>query len=434
MKLSIKKGSENYAAQVIALPPMSPVAGLDNLTQVTHLGHDCLVQKDSEPTVQYLFFPAGAVLDPGYLANNNLYRHPQNNLDGTKSGFFEDTGRVKAIKFKGVISTGFIIPVSSLGYLIDPVQLKTGDSFTDINDKPVCWKYVRPQRGFCSGEKKDRFNIDTLVDPKFAPEHTDTSQLLKHGHRFGPESDITITHKLHGTSIRIFHACTKRKLSVLEKCLSALGIKIRKEQYSYLVGSRRVIKSNNFRSLQDQKLLRDDLWSQVARSNLDGKLYKGEAVYGEVVGTDYGGGAIQPGYTYGFPSPKLFLYRITQINPEGIEVDLSWEQVKQRSRQLGVDTVPELFSGKLAVILHQYQIDVKQTEEGPDMAPALEELFHGKLLDRPSILDHLVTEEGFVVRRETYPKVTAYKIKSRKFLLHESNVQDKNIADIEEDN
>lgn len=434
MKLSIKKGSENYAAHVIALPPMSSVAGLDNLMQVTYLGHNCLVQKNSDKAAQYLFFPAGTVLDPRYLANNNLYRHPQNNVGGTKSGFFEDAGRVKTIKFKGVISTGFIIPVASLSYLIDPKTFNIGDCFTDINDKPVCWKYTRPQKGFSSGEKQARFDIETLVDPKFAPEHSDTSQLLKHSGRFTPDSHITITHKLHGTSIRIFHTRTKRKLTTVEKCLSALGIKIQKDQYSYLVGSRRVIKSNNFRSLHDQKLFKDDLWSKVARSNLDGKLYKGEAIYGEVVGSDYGGGAIQPGYTYGFPSPKLFLYRITQINPEGIEIDLSWEQVKQRSRQLGLDTVPELFSGKLAAILHQYQIDVKQTEEGPDMATALEELFHNKLLDQSSILDHLVVEEGFVVRRETYPKVAAYKIKSRKFLLHESNLQDKDVPDLEEDN
>ena len=436
MKLSIKKGSENYAAQVIALPSKSPVPGLDNLVQVTHLGNNCLVQKSSDQNVKYLFFPAGTVLDPRYLANNNLYRHSHNNLDTSRSGFFDDSGRVKAIRFKGVISTGFIIPVKSLSFLTDPALLNIGDTFTNIDNKPVCWKYLRKQRGFSAGTKSPKFEIETLLDPRFAPEHTDTGQLLKPGNtdRFTLDTPVTITHKLHGTSIRIFNTRTKRKLNFIERCLKAIGVKVVDHQYSYIVASRRVIKSKDFKCLHNPKNFKDDLWSKVARNNLEGKLCQGEAVYGEIIGMDYAGGAIQLDYTYGFPGPKLYIYRITQINPEGVEVDLSWEQVKQRAKQLGVDTVPELYSGKLRHILEAHKITVNQTKEDPDILPALETLFHEKLLDKPSLLDRFVVEEGYVVRQEMYPKVTAYKIKSRKFLVHESKLQDKEVVDMEEDN
>lgn len=433
MNLAIKKGSENYTAQVINLPAKVPVDGLDNLVQVTYLGNNCLVQKNTDPSGMYLFFPAGSVLDPGFLANNNLYRHAHNNMDPSKSGFFEDSGRVKAIRFKGVISTGFIIPVASLGYLIDPSELKIGDSFTGINEKPVCAKFVRKQRGFSEKGKVEKFDIETLVASKFAPEHTDTRQLLKHSDRLSPDSRVTITHKLHGTSIRIFHTRTKRKLGFFEKIIRIMGAKIQDYEYSYLVGSRRVIKSNNFKSIHNPHFYKEDIWTKVAQNTLEGKLYKGESIYGEVVGTDYAGGAIQLDYTYGLPGPKLFIYRITQINPEGIEVDLSWEQVKQRAAQIGIDTVPELFTGKLKDLLQEHKVVLQQTES-PDLLPALEELFYNKLLDQPSVLDHLVVEEGFVIRQETYPKVTAFKIKSRKFLLHESKQQDKDVADMEEAN
>ncbi|GAB3362682.1 hypothetical protein GCM10027566_30570 [Arachidicoccus ginsenosidivorans] len=435
MNLTIHKGSENYTAQIIALPSQVTIPGLDNLVQVTYLGNNCLVQKNYNPNAVYLFFPAGAVLDQQFLSNNNLFRHGQNNLDTSKKGFFEDSGRVKALKLRGVISTGFIMPVTSLSYLIDPSELKIGDSFTDINGKAICRKYLRPERGFSSGGKREpKFDIETLVDPKFAPEHTDTAQLLRNTGHLTPMSWVTITHKLHGTSIRVFHTQTKRKLSLAERLLKSLGLKVQDQEYSYIVGSRKVIKSRNFRSVNNYKFFMDDLWSQVARNNLEGKLYKGEAVYGEIVGTDYTGGVIQKGYSYGFPAPKLFIYRITQINGEGIEIDLSWHQLKQRALQLGLDIVPELYTGRLDHFLKLHDISFPVSDEGPDLQAALEDLFYNKLLDKPSTLDHLVIEEGFVLRQDTYPKVTAYKIKSRKFQLHETSLQDADTADMEEDN
>ena len=129
MALSIKKGSENYCAQVIKLPAKVAVPGLDNLVQVTYQGNQCLVGKDSDPDISYLFIPSGAVLNDSFLHSNNLYRHSDKNSDTTKAGFFDNNGRVKAIKFKGVISTGFIIPLQSLRNITDNYFLpQLGDS------------------------------------------------------------------------------------------------------------------------------------------------------------------------------------------------------------------------------------------------------------------------------------------------------------------
>jgi len=435
MNLSIQKGSENYTAQLITLPNKVAVPGLDNLVQVTFQGNDCLVQKNTNPAGKYLFFPAGAILDQQFLSNNNLFRHANLNLDCSKSGFFEESGRVKAIRFKGVISTGFITPVASLGYLIEPSQLSLGDSFTDIDGKAICRKYIRPQRGFRSGGEKTRgFDIETLVDSKFAPEHTDTGQLLKNCTLLNLHSPLTVTHKLHGTSIRVFHTQTKRRLNLAEKLMKKAGLKVQQQEYSYLVGSRRIIKSKNFGSLNNNKYFKADLWTKVAEGSLKDKLNKGEAIYGEIVGSDYQGGAIQQGYTYGFPMPKLYIYRITQINADGFEVDLGWTQVKQRARQLGLDTVPEFYSGHLAGLLEMYNIEVQKDGDQFYLQSALETLFYKHLLEKPSILDHLVTEEGFVLRQDTYPKATSYKIKSRIFQVYESSSQDKDLVDMEEEN
>ena len=436
MKLSIKKGSENYAAQVIELPPKIPVPGLDNLVQVTFQGNNCLVQKSAPDNQKYLFIPAGAVLDAEFIANNNLYRHSQKNIDTAKSGFIEDSGRVKALKFKGVISTGLIVPLKSIGFLADPQLLNTGDSFTDIDNKPICYKYTLRKGGFKSGDKLPKFDIEKVIESKFAPEHTDTDQLLKikYASRFSLKSNICITHKLHGTSIRVFHTRTKRKLRLMDKIARVFGIEVADHEFGYIVGSRRVIKSKNFGALNNAKYFKKDLWTQVAQQYLKGKLNQGEAIYAEVIGMDYAGAPIQQEYTYGYTSPNLFIYRITQINDGGVEVDLSWEQVKQRAAQIGVKTVPEFYFGPIDLLMEKYNVTVKENKEGPDIITAFETLFHQHLLDKPSVLNRQVIEEGFVVRQETYPKVTAYKVKSRKFMLYESIQQDKEIADVEDAN
>ena len=44
------------------------------------------------------------------LAYGNLYRHTEkNNKPEAKAGFFEDNGRVKAIKLRGIVSEGFLM-------------------------------------------------------------------------------------------------------------------------------------------------------------------------------------------------------------------------------------------------------------------------------------------------------------------------------------
>src|SRR6185503_2819364 len=45
------------------------------------------------------------------------------------------------------------------------------------------------------------------------------------------------------------------------------------------------------------------------------------------------------------PQNKVFVYRITMTSPDGHVTELQWNQVKERSIQLGVEHVPEIFYG-----------------------------------------------------------------------------------------
>ena len=215
MNLEIIKGSENYVCQVIKLPVKVPVHGLDNLVAVTYQGNTCLVSKDTPEDELYLFFPAECELSEDFLKTNNLFRHSHLNIDGTKRGFFEDNRRVKAIKFRGVVSTGFICPLGFLGIMKDVKpqpfnSLEIGDEFNIIDGIEICKKYKRPfkgQSGFSNPQVK---RIDQVVDSIFVPEHPDTSHLLKNTHKLSLDDYIAVTYKLHGTSARYYN--TLRRL------------------------------------------------------------------------------------------------------------------------------------------------------------------------------------------------------------------------------
>lgn len=428
--LKIYEDSKNYTCQVIKLPAMKTVTGLDNLVEINVQGNSCLIGKDSNKDDLYLFFPAECQISDNFLSVNNLYRHCELNDDKTKTGFFDDNRRVKTIKFKGIISSGFVIPIISLGnkYTATDLGLKVGDEFNEIDGVEICRKYHKPsakREGMSNPRVK---TIDNIVDSRMAPEHPDTSHLLKNIHKLNVDDYIAVTYKLHGTSARFYNTLTKRNLSLVERIAKFFGAKVQEEEFNYISASRRVVKSVGFEELPNKNHFFNsgDLWSAVGKECLEGKLNAGEAVYCEIIGKTYTGEAIQHGYSYGFQKPKVFIYRISNINSQGIEVDLSYLQMKERTLQLGLDYCPELFYGTVK----EFTMQTAKTNE--DLGRFIQARFDG-LLEKPSILDSSVVEEGFCVRKDTCNKPEIYKIKSKLFLLHEGKSLDKEVVDIEEE-
>ncbi len=433
MNLKINEKWKNYTCQVIKLPNKTEVKGLDNLVSVTYQGNSCLISRDSNEDELYLFFPAKCKISTIFLEANNLYRHSELNVDKEKKGFFEDSGRVKALKFKGIISSGFIVPIRSLdGIITDWENLQVGQEFNSIGDIEICRKYSPYRTPGEPGSRVERERmIDQLVNSKFAPEHPDTAQLLRNVHKLELSDTVAITYKLHGTSARYYNTVVNRKLNWFEKLLVRFGIKIQTEEYDYVSASRRVVKSLGFEELPDKQhyYSSGDLWSEVGKNYFNGKLNKGEAVYCEIIGSSYSGEAIQHGYTYGFKEPKVYIYRISNINPQGIEIDLPYEQMKQRAEQLGIPTCPELWYNSLELFIETY---LATDATSRNIEEDLNEIFYNRLLEQPSIIDSSIVEEGFCIRIDKYPKPEIFKIKSKKFLLHESGALDKEVIDIED--
>lgn len=442
--LKVYEDSENYTGTIVRLSNTFALPGMDNVVATSVFGNICIIPKSYSIENTYVFFPSGTALSETYLSANNLYRDAQKNSNKLLKGYFEDNSRIKAIKFKGHISSGVIMPINSLPHFN---KLKVGDEFNCIDGIHICRKHIVPVGMFASGRAKQVKLLDEIIDSRNFPEHIDTSHLLKSLHQISLLDEMIITIKLHGTSGRVGHTLTKRKLKWHEKLAKKVGVKVQGNEYQYVVGSRRVIKSVGFNELKNkQHFYEEDLWTKVSKETFEGKLHEGEIIYFEVIGKDYTGAEIQADYHYGRTTPTVYVYRITHINSQGIEVDLSWRQVRQRCKEIGLNPVITDYEGKVSnYLLHVIKCQLEDLiPKGFDGRDSDEEIIGWKIkleeylkkmyLDKPSWLDDKVIEEGICVRIERYPKPLIFKLKSPLFLAHESKQADKEVIDVETTN
>jgi hypothetical protein len=428
--LKVYDDSKNYTAVIVKLSNTFALQGLDKLVGVSVFGNTCIIPKDYDLNQLYVFFPAETQLSPQYLTENNLYRNSNYNDDMTQKGYFEDNGRVKAIKLKGNVSTGVLMPVDSL-YRLETGSVLLGDEFNELNGVFICKKYIVPHKASGTGTPKQNKVLDELIDSKLFPQHIDTEHLLKNLNRVSLSDNVVISIKLHGTSGRVANTLTKRKLKRIERWAKRFGVSVVEEEYKYVVGSRKVVKSIDFNELKNKNhYYEEDLWTKVSKEHFEGKLHKGEAIYFEIIGKDYTGSEIQKGYTYGSEKPTVYIYRITHINPNGVEIDLTWEHLQKRAIELDTLVVPTIWNGSFYQYLKKQGLDIWAGTKEDFIEKHLKDAF----MDKPSVLDQSVIEEGICIRVETYPRPRTYKLKSPKFLLHEGAMADKQIEDVETQN
>lgn len=116
MKLSTSKDANvNYLARIIKLEDsnFSPHPNADKLKLVHLHGNTISTGIDTTPGY-YVYFPVECVIAPEFLKFHNLYRDATLNANSEEKGFFEESGRVKCIKLRGIASEGFIMPFKAL--------------------------------------------------------------------------------------------------------------------------------------------------------------------------------------------------------------------------------------------------------------------------------------------------------------------------------
>lgn len=407
----------NYAAVVVQIAAINKLDNCDNVVGVPVLGYQAIVSKDTQIGDIGIVFPAETQLSDEFCRVNNLYRHADKNVDPEAKGYIEDNRRVRAMRFRGHRSDALFLPIDSLFYTgFDTGALKVGDVFDKLRSHEICQKYVVKQPASRVEKNKEKAKV-RRVDAKFLPPHFDTDNYFRNKDSIPAGTELIVTAKLHGTSVRLANTLVKRKLSWLDKLAKRFGIAVKEFEYDYIAGSRRVIKdpADN----DHDHYYKSDIWTE-SLDKVRGMLPEGFVVYGELVGWA-GDSPIQTNYTYGMPkgTNELYVYRVAQINTQGLLTDLSWNQVREFCKDRGLKTVP--FFGVYNTF---------------DMDDALEDFLDSRFADDfpyaecPPLDSPKLVDEGVVIRVDGLAPYLL-KAKSPIFFEHETKLLDKGVVDME---
>ena len=439
----------NYLAKIIKIENFTPHPDPETTKlKLAHVdGFNIVVGIDSEPGI-YVYFPTSCEINPQLLAYGNLYRHTdKNNKPEAKAGFFEDNGRVKAIKLRGVVSEGFLMEwtlfhnfiVENTNKEIEPNINTEFDSVED-NGKEfwICKKYIVQRRISTPREsryqkKVKRFN--RVIDTQFRF-HYETSIYRKVPTFIHPDDLISITSKIHGTSgISTYVLCKRPKkwYEIFKKEDPVI--------YDYLYSSRSVIKNADYNKNQNGGYYNCDVW-KYADEYVRPFLIRGMSLYYEIVGFLPNGGYIQKNYDYGCIPPKsendykpeinfkVRIYRITLTNVDGQVHELSAREVQQWCKTNGLIPVEEFYYGYAKDLYKDLDISEHWYEN------FLEKLSNDKNfymeLNSPDCTNK-VPHEGIVIKKEDMIPA-AVKLKCFGFLQGEAAELDAGESNIEDNN
>ena len=273
-----------------------------------------------------------------------------------------DKSRIRAVKIRGYISTGMLVPVSEIQLYINTFldvlpntllatstikRIKNGEIGQDIAEALEVTKYEPPTPSFQSNlgrvdRKKGNDN------PAFH-KYTDIENIKYYPTLFNDEEVVVITEKIHGTSFRAGYV-KKEKLSMWDriKLLFSCNPYI---EYEFIYGSRNVQipKRKDYVGFYDENVY----YKIVKKYNLEEILHPGQVVYGEI----YGDG-IQKGYTYGLKNGEVDFVAY-DIQQDGKYLD--YYDFEKVAHNLSLPTVPELSIG-------YYDLDdIKRLSEGPSI-------------------------------------------------------------------
>jgi hypothetical protein len=186
----------------------------------------------------------------------------------------------------------------------------------------------------------------------------------------------------------------------------------------------------------------------------EGKLWKGETVYYEVVGFTSDGGPImakcnnkklndeefvkkygeETVFSYGCepdsePQSAAYVYRMTMTNEDGDVVEYTPDFMRYRCEQMGAKTVPVFWRGRIP------DEDLGMFVEGDPVTPGdwVMLLHADNYLYGPDPIGRTHLREGVVVRIINRPKFAAYKHKSFEFKVLEGIIKESAAApDMEE--
>ncbi len=420
MKLEIREDSLNYACSVVEIKEVFPIEGADKIARVVVNGNSVVVSKDVQAGDKMLYFVSGTQLSADFCKYNNLFDRSEENMDISEKGFISyKQRRVKAIKLRGIVSDGMLMPLKSLDvfHLDFKKWLVVGNEFTNIEGYSLCEKYVVPVKPSTQGgEKTPKANKlkDLIVDNQFRF-HTDTAHFAKHLDTFTPDTEVIITRKMHGSSLILSNVLVNKALSWKDKLARFFGVKVAESEYGTIWSSGKpkgrlpkgLQSETNLWESSNPSYYTSDIWAR-AYKQIGHAIEKGISLYGEIVGVGIQGDKFTYNQEYG-----IYVYRITQTSVDGGVVELSWEQVKKYCEKYGLTPVEEYFVGKVRefAIPHDNLLEI------------LRDAYLNKSYKDCAI------DEGICIRVRNTDEI--FKLKSRNFIKMESDDQENGVEEKE---
>ncbi len=458
-----------YKAYVVEVKELRPHNNADRLQIATFFGCDTSVSLNVKIGDLGVYFPTDGQVSKEFAEANDLLRRKDEN--GKPCGGFLDPDKrnIKAIRLRGEKSDGVYLPITCLESFGDISTLKPGDTITVFNGHEICKKYIPRGQRVNNGREGNKTRKRTAPIAPLFMEHADTEQLAYNLDAFKPGDEIEITLKMHGTSQRTGYLpkLVGYKRSVWDKITKKPGKPI--YDWGYVSGTRRVVLSD-----YDGGYYGSDKFREQHAKAFEGKLWKGETVYYEVVGfTDTGVPIMGDGnnkkvqdkefvkqygettrFSYGCDpngckdkelaliyanktgdavddivtkrQSDIYVYRMTMTNEDGNVVEYTPDFMRYRCEQMGIKTVPVFWRGIIPE--HPGSANDPTITAGEWIKNVAERFYDG-----PDPIGKTHIREGVVVRATNKPKFTAFKHKNFYFKVIEGIIKDMSAApDMEE--
>ena len=467
-----------YCCSVIKLGELEPVPGADRLVKATINGDPVLLGKGiyNEGDIM-IYCPIETQLSYEFLRDNNLFGMSdyELNKDSQKiksllesgnpeeakkyCGFFDTRRRVRILRLRGNLSMGFLFGVDALVrwkpalkgvnlemYLGEEFDTVLGDLLINVYIPKTNKKDPKKTRGKGKERKFDNLVVGVLK------KHYETNELKKNLQYIKADDKVTITTKLHGTSIILSNTLCKVTLRVGWKIkplrdlanwlicrFPKLGRTVNK--YVLLYSSRNNIR-NTFTGIGGEDITPEDSiygeWYKIMKPYIP----EGRTIYGEVVGFTEKGEKIQPDYDYGCApgKSKLMIYRVSDKTEAGESFEWDVCEIQDLTKKMMQDN-PELQDKLLPIeILYHGTFQDLYPEEfrSPDDIELKENIY--TLLEdekrfgmnelEPGCVNK-VPREGIVIRKDGDPVPEAFKVKGHTFFEWEAKKVDKGETGLE---
>jgi hypothetical protein len=463
LKIS-EKANPNYLCKVVILKGLKKHSNADRLQTVEVDFNTVITGLDAKDGDVYVYFPVEGKISESFLSDTNSFRKYFLNtsyLDDTMVrqafldkeenkgervvGFFEDNCRVKAMKLRGENSMGYIVPSHIIsawaGFNIIADDVDT--EFDTISGKLIVEKYQVKVKEAREGKVGQKPKLNRLIEGQVHL-HVSTEQLQKNAHKIKPNDLISITYKTHGTSWWAGNVLVKAKLSWANTLGQFLGLNVQDKEHALVYGSRKVVKNKSFEDPKGKDhYFGYDLWEHI-KNHVGTNLPKGYTLYGEMLGYDRNGAAIQKGYDYGCtpngvefgaenPQSKLEVYRITYTNPDGVVLELGLPERVTFCEKLGLNTPYLFFYGKAKDWLNS--VEGRTVSENEHWQTTFVNTLKAIYNENDCYMcTNKVPEEGIVIRKENVFSCDSFKLKSARFLQWETKELDKGNVDMESAN